>query len=150
MFASQQPVEIPDPWSGPKTYAEDFYSGGDVRVASDGQISVDHLSVCDIEDSLSTSQPISPTGKDTLLGADVEELSGVNFDQPEEHEADKQIVEDDAFKSYSPSPASPRDAQRIDMSELYGDMEVDVHEHHREEPSKATGMLSAQFKTTSF
>lgn len=28
---SHQPVEIPDPWVGPKTYAEDFYSGGDVR-----------------------------------------------------------------------------------------------------------------------
>ena len=25
-----QPVEITDPWSGPRTYAEDFYSGGDV------------------------------------------------------------------------------------------------------------------------
>jgi hypothetical protein len=24
-------LEIPDPWTGPATYAEDFYSGGDVR-----------------------------------------------------------------------------------------------------------------------
>ncbi|RPD53445.1 hypothetical protein L226DRAFT_617399 [Lentinus tigrinus ALCF2SS1-7] len=27
---SAQPPEIPDPWEGPRTYAEDFYSGGDV------------------------------------------------------------------------------------------------------------------------
>lgn len=26
-----QPVDIVDPWIGPETYAEDFYSGGDVR-----------------------------------------------------------------------------------------------------------------------
>lgn len=27
----EQPVEILDKWEGPKTYAEDFYSGGDIR-----------------------------------------------------------------------------------------------------------------------
>ncbi|KAH0588784.1 hypothetical protein H2248_004585 [Termitomyces sp. 'cryptogamus'] len=30
-FQLHQPIEIPDPWAGPKTYAQDFYSGGDVR-----------------------------------------------------------------------------------------------------------------------
>ncbi|CCL99195.1 uncharacterized protein FIBRA_01210 [Fibroporia radiculosa] len=25
-----QPVDLPDPWVGPKTYAEDYYSGGDI------------------------------------------------------------------------------------------------------------------------
>lgn len=33
------PVDIPDPWVGPSTYAEDFYSGGDVpEGASDAHI----------------------------------------------------------------------------------------------------------------
>lgn len=27
---SPPPVDIVDPWEGPSTYAEDFYSGGDV------------------------------------------------------------------------------------------------------------------------
>ena len=28
--AHAPPVDIPDTWEGPSTYAEDFYSGGDV------------------------------------------------------------------------------------------------------------------------
>ena len=32
-------MDIPDPWVGPSTYAEDFYSGGDVpEGASDAHI----------------------------------------------------------------------------------------------------------------
>ena len=27
----KQPLELSDPWSGPRMYAEDFYSGGDIR-----------------------------------------------------------------------------------------------------------------------
>jgi hypothetical protein len=26
-----QPLDLPDPWEGPKTFAEDFYAGGDFR-----------------------------------------------------------------------------------------------------------------------
>ncbi|GBE81296.1 hypothetical protein SCP_0310230 [Sparassis crispa] len=29
--APQHPVDLPDPWSGPRTFAEDFYSGGELR-----------------------------------------------------------------------------------------------------------------------
>ncbi|PCH35640.1 hypothetical protein WOLCODRAFT_139997 [Wolfiporia cocos MD-104 SS10] len=31
---AKQPVILPDPWEGPSTYAEDYYSGGDVRLDS--------------------------------------------------------------------------------------------------------------------
>ncbi|OCH89869.1 hypothetical protein OBBRIDRAFT_637923 [Obba rivulosa] len=27
----QRPIEVPDPWNGPRTFAEDFYAGGELR-----------------------------------------------------------------------------------------------------------------------
>ncbi|PPR02131.1 hypothetical protein CVT26_008822 [Gymnopilus dilepis] len=47
-----QPVQIPDPWSGPRQYAEDFYSGGDnIRASPGGEILMDahHLGSMDDE-----------------------------------------------------------------------------------------------------
>lgn len=37
---SSPPVEISDPWSGVATYAEDFYSGGDVRNSSTANVHI--------------------------------------------------------------------------------------------------------------
>lgn len=109
--------------------------------------------MCDDEGDLLTSQPIIPAGDDTLLGGDAEELSeliDVDFDQLEEHESEgKVITEDDVLELYSPL-VSLRDAHDIGVSELYGDMGVDVHEYHQEEPSKETGMPSACYKIMSF
>lgn len=48
------PVDIPDPWVGPSTYAEDFYSGGDVpEGASDTHVlppEIENLVAVDDED----------------------------------------------------------------------------------------------------
>ncbi len=38
-----QPPDIPDPWEGPRTYAEDFYSGGDVLPESLENATPSHL-----------------------------------------------------------------------------------------------------------
>ncbi|KAG6878184.1 hypothetical protein C0993_010945 [Termitomyces sp. T159_Od127] len=46
----QQPIEIPDPWVGPKTYAEDFYSGGDVRPLQNGVLDPHRLGADDQSD----------------------------------------------------------------------------------------------------
>lgn len=62
----QQPVDIPDPWSGPKTYAEDFYSGGDVLPSSDGQIIPDNLGIDDDQNGNENSQSVPSTVSDTL------------------------------------------------------------------------------------
>ena len=40
-------VEIPDPWSGPRTYAEDFYSGGDVVLLPGQKVDPSHLGPTD-------------------------------------------------------------------------------------------------------
>jgi hypothetical protein len=50
------------------------------------------------------------------------------------------VAEEDVSKSRSPFLASPGDIQATDVSELYGDMEVDVHQ---EVPSRETGMLAS-------
>lgn len=48
------PLEIRDPWSGPRAYAEDYYSGGDIRLQPDSQLNVDHLGPFDDEQVIST------------------------------------------------------------------------------------------------
>ncbi|KAJ3506665.1 hypothetical protein NLJ89_g6745 [Agrocybe chaxingu] len=49
ILSQQRPVEIHDPWSGPRTYAEDFYSGGDLRLPLGSQIDPNHLGPMDDE-----------------------------------------------------------------------------------------------------
>lgn len=51
------PVEILDVWAGPETYAEDYYSGGDVRLDPDVAISAHHLGLGDQEVNISTLKP---------------------------------------------------------------------------------------------
>lgn len=50
------PVELPDQWAGPSTYAEDYYAGGDIRVSPDVQIDPSLLSgtagTGDLEDDI--------------------------------------------------------------------------------------------------
>lgn len=49
------PVEIQDPWTGPQTYAEDYYSGGDVRTTPDVPIDPALLSgTGGVEDDIDT------------------------------------------------------------------------------------------------
>lgn len=36
-------VEIPDPWAGPKTYAEDYYAGGDINLVPGQSVDPNHL-----------------------------------------------------------------------------------------------------------
>lgn len=43
MDVRQNRVEIPDPWEGPRTYAEDFYAGGDIRPSPGKQKDASHL-----------------------------------------------------------------------------------------------------------
>ena len=54
-------VEIRDPWSGPRTFAEDYYSGGDVRIDQDGDHNANQIGLYDDEITLVTpsgaSQP---------------------------------------------------------------------------------------------
>jgi hypothetical protein len=110
--------------------------------------------VSDDEGDLLTSQSIPPAGNTVLPGADAEELSDLfdgDVEQPEEYESEEQVIaEDSVLKSHPPPLASLRYAQEINVSELYGDMEVDVHGYDSEEPSKKTGMLSVHYKTRSF
>ncbi|CAA7258991.1 unnamed protein product [Cyclocybe aegerita] len=49
VLGQPRPVEIHDPWSGPRTYAEDFYSGGDLRLPLGSQVDPSHLGPMDDE-----------------------------------------------------------------------------------------------------
>ncbi|KAG6841373.1 hypothetical protein C0991_011713 [Blastosporella zonata] len=55
-LTTEQPLEIPDQWANPKTYAEDYYSGGDVRPLQKGILNPHRLGDND-ESVLSTPVP---------------------------------------------------------------------------------------------
>jgi hypothetical protein len=38
---------LSDPWEGPRKYAEDFYSGGELRVPAGVQLHPDHIGLFD-------------------------------------------------------------------------------------------------------
>ena len=56
-----QPLDIPDPWEGPRTYAEDFYSGGDVLTESLENVTPSHLTPR--EDKIYIPGVTSPVGE---------------------------------------------------------------------------------------
>ncbi|EDR08877.1 uncharacterized protein LACBIDRAFT_296395 [Laccaria bicolor S238N-H82] len=58
------PVELPDPWEGPQTYAEDFYAGGDARVAHAHHPNPHFLEEPDV-DEIHEEDVIQPADKDT-------------------------------------------------------------------------------------
>lgn len=57
----ERPVDIPDPWAGPRIYAEDFYAGGDVRVHPGQEINPSLLEDAMQDDT--TSQIVTPDGQ---------------------------------------------------------------------------------------
>ncbi|KAH9485489.1 hypothetical protein JR316_0002397 [Psilocybe cubensis] len=42
-------IELPDRWEGPRTYAEDYYSGGDIRIPTGAKLDAHHLGPLDGE-----------------------------------------------------------------------------------------------------
>lgn len=76
-------IEIPDRWSGPKQYAQDYYSGGQVVLPSDGRADPSHLGPGDSEYS--------------ILDAEEEELA-------EEIEDEIQPLEADTCTSFFSQP----------------------------------------------
>ncbi|KAK7045545.1 hypothetical protein VNI00_007377 [Paramarasmius palmivorus] len=63
-----QPVDIRDPWVGPQTYAEDFYSGGDLQSDMDGPLDPDRLNENDGSDISAFLTPgiITPNDPETI------------------------------------------------------------------------------------
>lgn len=53
------PIEIPDPWSGPRTYAEDYYSGGDFLPTQDASPTADRLGAAEKGDVIGPRPTVS-------------------------------------------------------------------------------------------
>jgi hypothetical protein len=70
VLGAEDSVEIRDPWSGPKTYAEDYYSGGDIHEKPE-ELTADHLGAGD-EGETPTKRDEPPEDKDII---DVDEAT---------------------------------------------------------------------------
>ena len=68
-------LEIPDPWSGPRTYAEDFYSGGDVILLPGQKVDPSHLGPID-------EDPIDEDFIEELSSPRAEDMRDVDEIQP--------------------------------------------------------------------
>ncbi|KAG1854150.1 hypothetical protein DFJ58DRAFT_383137 [Suillus subalutaceus] len=94
------PLELPDPWQGPRTYAEDFYTGGDFNAQ-------DQLNGV----SPSSLTPVHDAHVDTLFSNIMQDdgpPSGVPKTEPAVVNVD---VTDEALPDSSPPPSSPVEAR---------------------------------------
>jgi hypothetical protein len=89
----QPSLELPDPWQGPRTYAEDFYTGGDFNA----QDQLDGVSP-------SSLTPVHDAHVDTLFSNIVQDDEPPSGVPKTEVNAD---VTDEALPDSSPPPSSP-------------------------------------------
>ncbi|ESK97309.1 hypothetical protein Moror_17740 [Moniliophthora roreri MCA 2997] len=136
-----QPVDIRDPWAGPHTYAEDFYSGGDLRADTDGSVNPDRLNENDGSDISAFLTPgiITPNDPENdSVASDSGSRTGVpftplrvalarklepeifDFDDDEEDELD----EGSRPSRSSPTHSSPSPRKQV-LDSLYGDLVTD-------------------------
>lgn len=60
-------IEIPDPWAGPETYAEDYYAGGDINLVPGQSVDPNHLG----EEDEDSNQFIMTTDNDETTGSTI-------------------------------------------------------------------------------
>lgn len=81
-------MQIPDPWRGPREYAQDFYAGGDIRPTTGAHLDADHLGPED-EDHVEESEArkeqeaednaIQPEDRDTGVLSSILSSSSINI-----------------------------------------------------------------------
>ncbi|TFY70427.1 hypothetical protein EVG20_g2579 [Dentipellis fragilis] len=107
------PVEILDPWVGPKTYAEDFYSGGDLVAPVAAGLTPNNMTPADmspIVEAAGDDQDNNPTA-DFMLPSPSPEIIDVDADEDE--------PENESLPRSSPPPADAED----EFDELYADID---------------------------
>jgi hypothetical protein len=117
------PLELPDPWQGPRTYAEDFYTGGDFN-AQDQLNGVSPSSLTPVHDALVEtlfSNILQDDGPPS--GVPKTEAAVVNVD-----------VTDEALPASSPPPSSPVEVRssRSDVDDYQLSNVRGIHEEHEE------------------
>ncbi|KAF8967960.1 hypothetical protein BDZ97DRAFT_1802168 [Flammula alnicola] len=135
------PVDIPDPWEGPQTYAEDFYSGGDVRTMPGQRIDPALLSgTSDLDDGIDaflTPGALTPNQSDerTSFGGEEEEEI---FQPPPEHYVTAPPQRD------RPIPA---DAEFITIDDSDEEQDVKQPEAHKDfEQVGDKGLMDEEFE----
>ncbi|KAF9485979.1 hypothetical protein BDN70DRAFT_988313 [Pholiota conissans] len=76
----QSRVEIPDPWEGPRTFAEDFYSGGDVHVSAGDQVDPSHLGLEDEDIGRGHTADYLQDGVEVLEATPQDEIQPISND----------------------------------------------------------------------
>ncbi|KAH7875383.1 uncharacterized protein C8R40DRAFT_203124 [Lentinula edodes] len=112
---SSQPLSLPDIWEGPQTYAEDYYSGGDVMHDSVFPLSADALNEHDVNEKASDSGFFLTPGLLTPNGFNVSSPAASDEEQvavPSSKEKTKspqllQDIHDENGKAYNERSNSP-------------------------------------------
>ncbi|CAL1711329.1 unnamed protein product [Somion occarium] len=116
-FSPRQPrdVEIPDAWDGPRTYAEDFYAGGELR-DDPSKLTPFHL----------TPQVLTPLREEetvTPAGTESHEHEVIDVDE-EEVEADAEITQV-SRRARSGSPIHEEDFDASALDNIYAQLDED-------------------------
>ncbi|KAI0057871.1 hypothetical protein BV25DRAFT_1862761 [Artomyces pyxidatus] len=138
--------EVADPWDGPRTYAEDFYSGGD-RISPGPEVTPSHL----------TPNPASPIPIPGISADDDDFTITPGVLSPETSPPREVInVDEDVGPSAIQGSSPPADTEKDGLEDIYADLLVypdaamqpgPVQEEDREfAPSPATPHISRHTK----
>lgn len=108
-------VDLPDPWDGPRTYAEDFYSGGELR------------------DDPTKLTPTHLTPRLTPQSPQEPEI--ISIDDSDDEVVKKPEAEAER-RSRTRSPIREEDFDESSVNDLYAQLDED--DEHSDEPVKAT------------
>ncbi|KAJ2922678.1 hypothetical protein H1R20_g14409, partial [Candolleomyces eurysporus] len=86
--------EIPDPWSGPRTYAEDYYSGGDAPLLRQQGLDAHHLGENDIQPSLVEEKDENMDAESAFLPEHPVECGPISVELPNVWEGPERFAED--------------------------------------------------------
>ncbi|EIN06728.1 hypothetical protein PUNSTDRAFT_145240 [Punctularia strigosozonata HHB-11173 SS5] len=116
-----QPIELPDPWTGPRMYAEDFYSSGDLRDNDIAGATPSHLTPRREDDGLEYLD----VGEDEAIPeiSVVEpDLADDLFDEPPVVDVEKAILTPGVLSDLE--PATPQSVSDAELAPTLSDAEL--------------------------
>ncbi|KAF8653305.1 hypothetical protein AX16_004005 [Volvariella volvacea WC 439] len=112
------PADIHDPWEGPRTYAQDYYSGGEIRTTANQPLTADYLGSNDEVDAFLTPGVVTPVANDR--GSPEEGERDVDEENYEEHpERGESEEEDEQYEDATPPPTQFTSYQRPNHPERH-------------------------------
>ena len=125
--SAERDVDLSDPWDGPRTFAEDFYSGGELRGDS-SKLTPSHLT----PRLTPQFQAEAPQAHKESEGPEVISILDSDEEDAEVEPPEPRTQEEDR-RSHTRSPIQEEDFDESSVQELYAQLDEDEDEENHDE-----------------